>query len=452
MKPRTLTRISYVITFAALAIPALANTTWYVNGVSGSDSNNCLSVTSACKTIGHAISLSGSGDSIKIAAATYKENLTINISLSLIGSGASGTIIDGEGINTVVTISSASAQIAISRVTVAHGYSQQYSGGGIVNAGILMINAARITGNRSRCFGGGIANGGVLTINKSTISENSVSQVGACRGFGGGIGNRGTLTLNNSTISRNTGSGTTGPTGGGIYNTGSVTVNNSTISGNVLAKSGTFYGTDGGGITNSGTLKIRSSTISANGAQFGGNLYRTASMRNSIIANPVSGGNCHGTVASEGYNLSSDGTCDFDGTGDLNNTDPLLGPLQNNGGPTQTMALLSGSPAIDSGNPGGCTDDQGHLLKTDQRGEPRPDKEDSVGCDMGAYESQSVASGPVLTGYCAAPSYPRCAVALDLTHCPAGQPARGVLSNECGKYSAWSLCNTGLGEGKCLVQ
>jgi hypothetical protein len=69
-------------------------------------------------------------------------------------------------------------------------------------------------------------------------------------------------------------------------------------------------------------------------------------------------------------------------------TDPLLGPLQNNGGPTQTQALLSGSPAIDAGNPSGCTDGNGHLLKTDQRGMPRHDPEDTRGCDIGAYESQ----------------------------------------------------------------
>jgi len=80
---------------------------------------------------------------------------------------------------------------------------------------------------------------------------------------------------------------------------------------------------------------------------------------------------------------------EINGPGDLNNTDPLLGSLQNNGGPTQTMALLSGSPAIDAGNPAGCTDGLGHLLKTDQRGMPRPDPEDKGGCDMGAYESQS---------------------------------------------------------------
>ena len=68
----------------------------------------------------------------------------------------------------------------------------------------------------------------------------------------------------------------------------------------------------------------------------------------------------------------------------------MLGPLQYNGGPTLTIPLLSGSPAIDAGNPNGCKDSQGHLLKTDQRGQPRPDKEDKnkLGCDMGAYERQ----------------------------------------------------------------
>jgi len=58
-------------------------------------------------------------------------------------------------------------------------------------------------------------------------------------------------------------------------------------------------------------------------------------------------------------------------------------------GPTQTQAVQSGSPAIDAGNPSGCTDGSGNLLKTDQRGAPRPDKEDTGGCDMGAYERQT---------------------------------------------------------------
>lgn len=94
-------------------------------------------------------------------------------------------------------------------------------------------------------------------------------------------------------------------------------------------------------------------------------------------------------LTSNGHNLSSDDTCNFKNAGDLNDTDPKLGPLQDNGGPTQTMALMSESPAIDAGNPSGCTDGQAHLLTADQRGEARPDKEDSSGCDIGAYESQN---------------------------------------------------------------
>jgi hypothetical protein len=94
-------------------------------------------------------------------------------------------------------------------------------------------------------------------------------------------------------------------------------------------------------------------------------------------------------MTSHGYNLSSDNSCNFDGPGDMDNTNPLLGPLQNNGGPTFTQALISGSPAIDAGNPSGCNDGQGHLLKTDQRGMPRPDLEDAGGCDMGAFERQT---------------------------------------------------------------
>ena len=95
-------------------------------------------------------------------------------------------------------------------------------------------------------------------------------------------------------------------------------------------------------------------------------------------------------MTSNGYNLSSDVTCSFGNAGDLNNIDPMLGPLQSNGGLTQTtMALPSGSAAIDAGNHRGCTDNLGHLFRTDQRGQRRPHPEDTGGCDMGAFESQS---------------------------------------------------------------
>jgi hypothetical protein len=209
-----------------------------------------------------------------------------------------------------------------------------------------------------------------VTINHSTISGNLAKNAGA-------IANAGTMTINNSTISRNSATDSLG----GIVNDGTLTINNSTITGNSR-----------GAVINLGTMTINNSTLSGNSGHNGsaGNLISggTTRLQNTILANSPSDGNCYGNITSNGYNLSSDNTCNFNGTGDLNNTDPMLGRFGNYGGPTQTIPLRSGSPAIDSGNPSGCTDGQGHLLKTDQRGDPRPDKEDSAGCDMGAYERQ----------------------------------------------------------------
>ena len=378
---------------------SLASTTLYVNGVSGSDTSNCMSVQTACKTIGHAVSVASSGDSIRVAAATYTEHLAIGFSLNLIGSGASTTIIDGAYANSVLTISSASADVGISNVTITHGGGQ---------------------------YGAGIYNNGTLTINSSSINGNAASyqcRYGYCGAQGGGIFNtgNGTLTINNSTISGNSASARctflSGPChgansfGGGIFNGGKLTMNNNTLSGNDVGVScfpsplGSRCAAGGGGIASGGTLAtlaINNSTISGNSTNaqcnvkpclaYAGGIYNSgvlyaATIQNSIVSSNAQG-NCY-VIKSDSYNLSSDGTCHFDNVGDLNNTDPKLGPLQNNGGPTETMALSSVSPAIDAGNPSGCTEGLGHLLKTDQRGMPRPDREDTGGCDMGAYESQS---------------------------------------------------------------
>lgn len=364
------------IFFLALAPIALASNTWYVDGVSGSDSNNCNSPQTACKTIGHAISLASSGDSIVVAPATYTERLGIAISLNVIGSGARTTIIDGHAAGSVIVISSP-AQVTLSNITVRNGHSS---------------------------FGAGIYNEGRLTINSSTVTDNNANFFGSrgitCCAYGGGIynGTNGTLTINNSTISANTAGGggwwcgyvPCQGSGGGIANVGQLRINNSTISGNSAFGLQASTNGRGGGVYSGypGGMMVSNSTISGNRGTHGGGIYPGGGFQNSIVANN-SGQNCSNPVASYGYNLSSDGTCNFNKVGDLNNHDPLLGPLQNNGGPTDTMALLLGSPAIDAGNPAGCKDAQGNLLLTDQRGMPRPDREDANGCDMGAYEGQS---------------------------------------------------------------
>jgi hypothetical protein len=378
MKHKAIEKIVLTMIFLVHSV-AWGSTTLYVSGVNGSDSNTCLSPSTACKTIGHAISLATSGDAIKVAATTYTENLTIGLSLRILGSGAKTTIVDGGGVGTVFIISSTTAHVTVSGLTIRNGWAPLGFGGGIRNSGTLRMIATTISANRASfgctqyCFarGGGILNSGTLTISSSTVSGNVAWSWchGHCQAFGGGIYNTGKLTITNSTLSGNTAHAI-------LSNLG--IVNNSGI---------------GGAIVNTGTLIMNNTTLSQNTAYWmSGGIENGGSttLQNTIIANNM-GGNCGspGSLISLGYNLSSDGTCGFSGPGDLNNIDPMLGPLQYNGGPTQTMALPSGSPAIDTGNPNGCTDGQGHLLKTDQRGMTRPDQEDTSGCDMGAYESQS---------------------------------------------------------------
>jgi hypothetical protein len=165
-------KLTYVVTLALfVALPsAMASATWYVNGVSGSDSHNCMSSATACKTIGHAISLAALNDTIMVAAATYRENLTMGISLKIIGSSASTTTIDGGGVKTVVTISKAVAVVTLSSLTITHGYAHAGAGttggGGVVNVGVLTISHSNLSGNRAQigcavpnfcwAFGGGI--------------------------------------------------------------------------------------------------------------------------------------------------------------------------------------------------------------------------------------------------------------------------------------------------------
>ena len=121
MKCKQFISFGILAAFLTLHVTVLANN-WYVEGVNGNDANHCQAPQAACKTIGHAISLASSGDSIMVAPATYKENLTININLNVIGSGASTTIIDGGGGGTVVKIYNATAQVTLSKLTIRHGF------------------------------------------------------------------------------------------------------------------------------------------------------------------------------------------------------------------------------------------------------------------------------------------------------------------------------------------
>jgi hypothetical protein len=233
-------------------------------------------------------------------------------------------------------------------------------GGGIFNTGGAAdeLRQTTVTGNSTDYAGGGIVNyGATMSILMSTISGNQVI-AGAGQAFGGGIANGGateTLKMVNDTVTGNqVGGGTTAGFGGGLDNEpgASATLTNVTVSRNRAGSSGA-----GGGIYNNGTAALRGTILAGNTA-----------------AHALANCGLPAALNSNGYNLSSDNTCGLNGAGDQTGVNPLLGPLANNGGLTQTEALKAGSPAIDAV----------HFCpppKTDQRGVKRQSL-----CDVGAYE------------------------------------------------------------------
>jgi CSLREA domain-containing protein len=244
-----------------------------------------------------------------------------------------------------------------------------YDAGFMANLGTAIIMNSTITGNTG-FYGGAIFNDGEMTVTNSILSDN----VGS---YGGGIDNPGILTVTNSTFYGNVAD----IIGGGINNWvyGIVTITNSTFTANRSGSGGAIYN------QTESSLTIVNSTISGNSASEGGGIYNdgSTSLSNTVIANSFSGGDCFGAIIDGGHNIDSDGTCSLDpANGSLPNTDPILGPLHDNGGPTWTHALLPGSPAIDAGDDAQCP-------ATDQRGVTRPrdgDGDGSAVCDIGSFE------------------------------------------------------------------
>ncbi len=385
-------------------------------------------------------------------------DLDLRDSLTIIGSGARTTVVDGNGAMTsdrVVEVYGPAA-VTFSRVTIRGGRGP--FGGGIANRSVLTLIRSILTANEGSA---GLVNSyrATATLFATTISDHNV----------GGVTNDGTLNVYQSQIVSNQGVGifcfggtlliesstirgnTTGASGAGLSLTGcNAVIRDSTITGNRTLED--TSGLDGGAglIISGGQVVITNSTISnnysaaagggiavhdaaggeidtdlilnsvtitgnhangeGNGGGYGGGLWIDSLIGNWVMVefhNTILGGNtsagpstdCFGNTAnliSSGYNLVGDGSdCTFNpGPGDQVGTgedpiDPLLGPLQDNGGPTWTHALLDSSPAIDAGNPAGCTDELGNLLLTDQRGFERHVDGDGNGsaiCDIGSYE------------------------------------------------------------------
>lgn len=347
------------------------------NGSSGSTNGGGIS-NSGTLTVSNCV-LSGNSTGSGNGAGLYNTG-TLNVTnCSIYGNSTAQGVGGGGGIYNAGTLTLTNSNVS--------GNSSSGFGGGISSSGTLTLTNSTVWGNSSGGDGAGIFNGGTLTLIGSTVSGNILSSLSG--GGGGGIFNAGTLTVTNSTISGNT---AVQPyaSGAGIYNNGgAMTITNSTISGNVANVAG--YG---GGIYNAGyspTSTVTSSTLWANiaGSGFGGNVFNGGPnamiFKNSIVAFSFgSGGNCAGVTTSQGYNLSDDTTCGFTQTTDITGTAIPLGTasiLQNNGGPTRTIALFSSSPAVGKIPASACS-------ATDQRGVARPSQ--GANCDIGAYELQNL--------------------------------------------------------------
>ncbi len=381
MRPRG--RFLFTLASLLLAVAPAAAATFTVNdtadAVDAPPGVSCATAGGRC-TLRAAIQEANAHtgeDTIMVPAGTYllmipgrgedaaaMGDLDITDDVTITGAGADTTILDGNGLDRIFEIANPASIVAISSLTIRNGNpgppGPDADGGGIFNQGTLTLTDVVVANNTSAGNGGGISSVNDLTLTNCVVSGNTAAN------FGGGIDNPLTATLTNVTVSGNT-SGAGG--GGGIANDLSdaiVTLTNVTIADN-SAPAGS-----GGGFYNLGA----------------------ATLRYVIVANSPSGDNCAGgtsaTLTSQGHNLDSGNTCGFAGPGDLVNMDPQLGPLQDNGGPTPTQALLPGSPAIDAGG------DDCPPPATDQRGFPRPEDGNGDGmatCDIGAFELGGTAPG-----------------------------------------------------------
>ncbi len=277
------------------------------------------------------------------------------------------------------------ANVYLNGLTIKNGAAINADGGGINNAGILTVDDCTFSGNtatgsgsmggaiyntgklivaypstftdNSAALGGAVANGpgGTATVENSTFTGNTAA-------FGGGIYSSGALTVYGCTLS-----GNSAEFGGGLCNQGgTVTLNTDTLAGNTAT--GTFIGIgQGGAIYNNGAMSLSATTVSANSGFQGGGIWNGSSLTlvdtivagNTLTATTAFGPDVSGSVAtSSSYNLIGNGTGLSGISNGVNHNkigtssapiNPRLGPLGNNGGSTETMAVLPGSPAISSG-------------------------------------------------------------------------------------------------------
>ena len=324
---------------------------------------------------GDKVTLDGGGN-LQLFLVLSGGNLTLrNIHLTRGKFGLGGAIYSDTGASTTLV------NVA---VTSSEGDGANNKGGALyVEGGVVTVEDSEFSGNKAVNGGAVYVLDGSVTIRRTHLSNNTGTDGAAI------FVNGGSLKLENSLVRRNTAN----DDGGGLYAAkGATTITNTTFFDNKAD--------DGGGVNAEGTSKVNilNATITNNHADTAGGVWNLAdnvTIKNTIIADSTNEAenadslNCDGpSVTSQGHNLIGDGSCVSGGNAtDLRNTDPKLGPFQDNGGNTFTQVPLSGSPAIDAGDNAGCP-------TNDQRGFPRPA---GPACEIGAAEYVFLVHLPTIT-------------------------------------------------------
>lgn len=352
----------------------------------GVDSGACTNSAAPCATIQYALDQAGEGDVIVIAAGVYVENLNIARSVTLHGEDAATTIVDGSAQPKRVIAMGYNPPIA---VTIRNLSLRNGKGGVLGSSGSLWVESSRIYDNDAtgEFYDEG---GGVFTFGPTTILNTAIySNVGQ---YGGGVYARADITITASAIYSNVAEQSGGGVGVSIYDgENRAHLFNTTISGNrAFSAAGVHIGSAGTELTLRHATIVYNQSATASNAPGGLSvaLGVDARIANTILAANAGSSQCNSgvNITSLGGNLGADHSCGLTNAADQRITDPLLAPLQDNGGPTWTHTLAAGSPALDAGV-------AAHCLSTDQRGRPRPH---GAACDSGAHEVDG--TEPPVTG------------------------------------------------------
>lgn len=384
--------LAMLLLIAGLVAPASTTRAvgpWYVDPGGDDFVNDCLSPGTACQTIKVAIGKASSGDTIIIATGTYTEinNTIVGKSLSLVGAGTDKTIVDGNGDSHSMFTVYPNASANFSDMTLQNGGATG-SGSAIRANGPVTVSRVSISNNLAG-FGSVFVYSTTATIQDSIFSANYVNTL---KWDGIFAEENAKLSISNSTFSGNRG------TSIHVQNGPTIAITNVTFSNNGGSGLAVIE------VSGSSTATINASTVADN-SSYGIWNNGTVIIQNSILSNndsvPYSGteNNCGSDSSirtiSLGYNIDGGNNCVFTATGDISNTNPLLLPLGDYGGSTQTRGLPLNSPAIDAGSPTNCP-------ATDQRGTERPqdgDGDSTATCDIGAYELlRQTISGITISG------------------------------------------------------